>query len=248
VIFCLLSGVVYIINDVADMEADRQHPDKRLRPIPSGQLPVPLASTVAVGLIVLLLPVSYLLSPGFATMALAYLVSNLAYSRWIKHIPLLDVLTIALGFVLRVAAGVAVIVVARFSPWLYVVTTLGALYIGFGKRRAELALLAGNANSHRRVLEGYTIPLLDQFITIVSSTTIIAYSLYTFSAPNVPANHTMMLTIPFVLYGVFRYLHLIQIEHSGGAPEEVLLSDKPLQWTIVLWGLSVIVILYLFSS
>jgi hypothetical protein len=128
---------------------------------------------------------------------------------------------------------------------LYVVTTLGALYLGFGKRRAELALLAGNANSHRRVLDGYTIPLLDQYILIVSSTTILAYSLYTFSAPNLPENHSMMLTIPFVIYGVFRYLYLVQSKHAGGAPEEVLLSDHPLQLTILLWGLAVMGIFYL---
>jgi hypothetical protein len=158
----------------------------------------------------------------------------------------LDVFTIALGFVLRVAAGVALIQVSRFSPWLYVVTTLGALYLGFGKRRAELALLAGDANSHRRVLEGYTIPLLDQFITIVSATTIIAYSLYTFSAPNLPDNHAMMLTIPFVIYGIFRYLWLIQVKHSGGAPEDVLLEDRPLQVTIVLWGIAILFIFYVF--
>jgi len=245
-IFCLLSGVVYIINDILDAEADRQHPDKRNRPIASGTLPVSLAWTAAVGLIIILIPISYLLSPGFALVAISYFILNLVYSKWLKHVPLLDVFSIALGFVLRVAAGVTLIHVARFSPWLYVVITLGALYIGFGKRRAELALLADGANSHRRVLEGYTIPLLDQFITIVSSTTIIAYSLYTFSAPNLPENHVMMLTIPFVLYGVFRYLYLIQVTHSGGAPEEVLLSDRPLQVTIILWGLFVMLIFYFF--
>jgi hypothetical protein len=147
---------------------------------------------------------------------------------------------------LRVVAGVTLIHVTRFSPWLYVVITLGALYIGFGKRRAELALLAGDANSHRRVLEGYTIPLLDQLITIVSATTIIAYSLYTFSAPNLPGNHVMMLTIPFVIYGVFRYLYLIQVEHSGGAPEDVLIEDRPLQITILLWGIAILLIFYVF--
>jgi 4-hydroxybenzoate polyprenyltransferase len=178
--------------------------------------------------------------------ALAYFLLNLAYSKWIKHIPLLDVLAIALGFVLRVAAGITLIHVARFSPWLYIVITLGSLYIGFGKRRSELALLAEGANAHRRVLDGYTIPLLDQYITIVSGTTIIAYSLYTFSAPNLPANHLMMLTIPFVLYGIFRYLYLIQVKHSGGAPEEVLLSDRPLQITIFLWGVTVLLLFYLF--
>ena len=245
IIFCLLSGVVYIINDIADVDADRNHPKKRLRPIASGQLPIPIARAAVIALIVLIFPVSYLLSVGFMLVALLYLLVNLAYSQWIKHIPLLDVFSIAAGFVLRVAAGVTLIQVARFSPWLYVVTTLGSLYIGFGKRRSELALLAEGANSHRRVLDGYTIPLLDQFIIIVSSVTIIAYSLYTFSAPNLPENHAMMLTIPFVLYGIFRYLYLIQMTERAGAPEEVLLSDRPLQIDIVLWGLSVLVIFYL---
>lgn len=246
VIFCLISGVVYIVNDIADAEADRKHPDKRHRPIASGKLPIRTAWIAAAVLVVVLLPISFWLSWAFGAVTLAYLLLNLAYSKWIKHIPLLDVLSIALGFVLRVAAGVALIHVARFSPWLYVVTTLGALYIGFGKRRAELALLASGANAHRKVLDGYTIPLLDQYILIVSGTTIVAYSLYTFSAPDLPNNHAMMLTIPFVLYGVFRYLYLIQVKHSGGAPEEVLLSDRPLQITITLWVLSVLLILYAF--
>jgi len=244
VIFCLLSGVVYIINDIADVEADRQHPDKRRRPIASGQLPIPVARTFVVIVLVVIIPLSVLLSPAFAAIAVSYLLLNLAYSFRIKHIPLLDVFAIALGFVLRVAAGVVLIEVARFSPWLYVVTTLGSLYLGFGKRRAELALLADGANAHRRVLDGYTLPLLDQLITIVSSTTIVAYSLYTFSAPNLPENHIMMLTIPFVIYGIFRYLYLIQVKHSGGAPEDVLLSDRPLQASIILWGISVLVVFY----
>jgi len=244
VIFCLLSGVVYIINDIADVEADRQHPDKRRRPIASGQLPIPVARTFVVIVLVVIIPLSVLLSPAFAAIAVSYLLLNLAYSFRIKHIPLLDVFAIALGFVLRVAAGVVLIEVARFSPWLYVVTTLGSLYLGFGKRRAELALLADGANAQRRVLDGYTLPLLDQLITIVSSTTIVAYSLYTFSAPNLPENHIMMLTIPFVIYGIFRYLYLIQVKHSGGAPEDVLLSDRPLQASIILWGISVLVVFY----
>ena len=244
IIFCLLSGIVYIINDIADVEADRQHPEKRNRPIASGRLPVPIARAYAIAAIIVIFPISILLSPQFAAIALTYLLLNLAYSFKIKHIPLLDVFTIALGFLLRVAAGVVLIEVARFSPWLYVVTTLGSLYLGFGKRRAELALLADGANAHRRVLDGYTLPLLDQLITIVSATTIIAYSLYTFSAPNLPENHVMMLTIPFVIYGIFRYLWLIQVKHSGGAPEDVLLSDRPLQVSIILWGLSVLLIFY----
>jgi len=246
IIFCLLSGVVYIINDIMDADADRMHPQKRLRPIASRELPVQVAVVVAIVLIVLLFPASYLLSPSFAAIALIYFLSNLAYSKWLKHIPIMDVITIASGFVLRVGAGVSLIQVARFSPWLYVVTTLASLYVGFGKRRAELALLADEANAHRRVLDGYTIPLLDQFITIVSGTTIIAYSLYTFSAPNLPDDHVMMLTIPFVLYGIFRYLYLIQVKHFGGAPEDVLFSDHPLQLTILLWGISVLIIFYAF--
>jgi len=245
-IFCLLSGLVYIINDLADVEADRKHPVKRKRAIASGELAIPVARTAAILLPVIVLPLSFWLSPAFCAVAAGYFILNLAYSKWIKHIPLLDVMAIALGYVLRVAAGVVLIQVARFSPWLYVVTTLGSLYIGFGKRRAELALLADGAYDHRRVLDGYTIPLLDQFITIVSATTIIAYSLYTFSAPNLPDNHAMMLTIPFVLYGVFRYLYLLQVKQIGGEPEEVFLRDRPLQATIILWGLAVLLIFYVF--
>jgi 4-hydroxybenzoate polyprenyltransferase len=245
VIFCLLSGVVYIVNDILDVEADRNHPEKRKRPIASGKLPIPVAWTAAALLLVIIFPLSYLLSPAFAWVALAYFLLNLAYSKWLKHVMLLDVFSIALGFVLRVQAGVSLIEVSRFSPWLYVVTTLGSLYIGFGKRRAELALLEGDANTHRKVLEGYTIPMLDQFIGVLASTTIIAYSLYTFSAVNLPPNHVMMLTIPFVLYGIFRYLALIQTGNSGGAPEEILLKDRPLQLVVLLWGMSILLIFYI---
>ncbi len=192
-------------------------------------------------------PLAYLLSPSFAAIALIYLAVNLAYSNYFKHIPLIDVMFLAAGYVLRVGAGVMLITVERFSPWLYVVTTLFALYIGFGKRRAEMTLLLnGNSGSTRKVLEGYTIPFLDQLIIIVSSTTIVAYSLYTFSAPNLPENHVMMLTIPFVLYGIFRYLYLLLVKGEGGAPDELLLSDRPLQATIFLWGLSILVLFYLF--
>lgn len=245
-VFCLLSGVVYMINDTADVEADRQHPVKRNRPIASGQLPLPAARVAILLLLLILVPLSYWLSSRFAWIALAYFLLNLAYSKWLKHMVLIDVFSIALGFVLRVAAGVALIEVSRFSPWLYIVTTLGALFIGFGKRRAEMVLLAQNANSHRRVLDGYTLPLLDQYILLVCSTMVIAYSLYSFSAPNLPENHVMMLTVPFVLYGVLRYLYLLQAKNDGGAPEEVLLNDRPLLVTVTLWGLAVIFIFYYF--
>jgi 4-hydroxybenzoate polyprenyltransferase len=246
-IFCLLSSSVYIINDIMDVDADRHHPVKKDRPIAAGKLSIPVAIVAAVLLIGVSLTSAYFLSNGLLEIAAADLVINLAYSKWLKHIPLIDVMIIAAGFVLRVVAGVSVIQVERFSPWLYIVMTLLALYIGFGKRRAEMTVLTTESNSnHRKVLDGYSITFIDQLITIVSSTTVIAYSLYTFSAPNLPENHVMMLTIPFVLYGIFRYLYLIQIKQAGGAPEELLLKDRPLQATILLWGLSVLLIFYLF--
>jgi 4-hydroxybenzoate polyprenyltransferase len=243
-LFCLISSAVYIFNDLADLEADRQHPEKKNRPLPSGQLPLSAAWTAGILLVALTLPLGWMLSPFFAGVLAIYFLINLAYSRWFKHVPILDVMIVAAGFVLRVHAGTTLIEVERFSPWLYVVTTLGALYLGFGKRRAELALLSHGAGSHRKVLEGYTLPLLDQYITIVSAATILAYSLYTFSAPNLPENHTMMLTIPFMVYIIFRYLYIIQVTHDAGAPEEVLLSDRPLQIAIFLFGLTVAAVFY----
>jgi 4-hydroxybenzoate polyprenyltransferase len=244
-LFCLISSSVYIFNDIADVEADRQHPDKKNRPIPSGKLPMPAAWTAGILLAAVTLAAGYVLAPSFAYVIGLYFLINMAYSKWLKHIPIIDVLVISAGFVLRVGAGVTLIHVERFSPWLYVVMTLLSLFLGFGKRRAELALLAQGAGSHRKVLEGYTLPLLDQYIMIVSGTTIVAYSLYTFSAPNVPANHSMMLTIPFVVYTIFRYLYLIEVKHAGGAPEEILLSDRPFQIAMFLWGVTVLAIFYL---
>ena len=244
-LFCLISSAVYLFNDIFDVEADRNHPEKKFRPIASGKLPISVAWAVALLLTVIAVPLAYWLSPSFALILTSYLVINLLYSRWLKHVSILDVLIVSSGFVLRVGAGVALITVERFSPWLYMITILFSLYIGLGKRRAEMNLLAQGASAHRKVFEGYTIPLLDQYITIVSGMTIVAYSLYTFSAPNLPDNHTMMLTIPFVVYGIFRYLQLIQMGHAAGAPDEVALKDRPLQLTVVLWGLTVIAIFYL---
>ena len=245
-LFCLISSAVYLFNDIADVEADRNHPEKKSRPIASGKLPIRVASVAAMLLAFVTIPAGYLLSPSFALILATYLVINLLYSRWLKHIAILDVLIISSGFVLRVAAGVVLIYpVERFSPWLYMITILFSLYIGLGKRRAEMNLLAQGASAHRKVFDGYTLPLLDQYITIVSGMTIVAYSLYTFSAPNLPENHSMMLTIPFVVYGIFRYLQLIQIGHAAGAPDEVALKDRPLQITVLLWGLTVIAIFYL---
>jgi 4-hydroxybenzoate polyprenyltransferase len=243
-LFCLISSSVYIFNDIADVEADRQHPEKKNRPIASGRLPMPVAWAAGIVLTVVTLTLGFLLAPSFGIVIGLYFLVNMAYSKWLKHIPIVDVIIISAGFVLRVGAGVALIQVERFSPWLYVVMTLLSLFLGFGKRRAELSLLAQGAGSHRKVLDGYTLPLLDQYIMIVSGTTIVAYSFYTFSAPNVPANHTMMLTIPFVVYAIFRYLYLVEVEKAGGAPEEIVLSDRPFQIAMVLWAAAVVVIFY----
>jgi 4-hydroxybenzoate polyprenyltransferase len=250
-LFCIIASTVYIFNDILDLEADRQHPVKRNRPIASGRLPIPVAVITGLLFTLAALVAGYLLAWQFALVLLVYFSLMLVYSKWLKHIPILDVMIIATGFVLRVHAGTTLIVVDRFSPWLYVIMTLLALYLGFGKRRAELSLLAQNAEadppsgSFRKVLDGYTIPLVDQFITIVSGTTIVAYSLYTFFRPDAPSNHTLMLTIPFVVYAVFRYLYLIQVKHIGGEPEEILLTDRPFQISIALWGLIVLAVFYL---
>ncbi len=244
-LFSLLASGIYLLNDIADLESDRNHPEKSKRPISSGKLPLPVAWTAGVGLILLVLPLAYLLEADFLIICLIYLLLNLSYSFFLKHIPLLDVLVLASFYVIRVTAGVTLIDVKRFSPWLYVVTTLFALFIGLGKRRAELVLDTSSRNAHRPVLDGYSVELLDQLISIVSGTTIVSYSLYTFSAPNLPENHVMMLTIPFVVYGIFRYLYLIQLG-EGGAPEDIALTDQPLQLSIGLWALSILFIFYIF--
>jgi 4-hydroxybenzoate polyprenyltransferase len=244
VLFSLIASAVYIFNDIADLESDQQHPTKKLRPLASGELSIRAAWILGVGLLVIALPLAYLLSPEFLILCLVYFTLNLLYSARLKHIPLIDVMVLASFYVLRVISGTTLIEVKRFSPWLYVVTTLFALFIGLGKRRAELVLQL-DGSSIRPVLEGYSIGLLDQLINIVSGTTIVAYSLYTFSAPNLPENHSMMLTIPFVVYGIFRYLYLIQIG-EGGAPEDIALSDRPLQGAILLWSLGVLLVFYLY--
>jgi 4-hydroxybenzoate polyprenyltransferase len=243
ILFCLMSSAVYLINDVVDIEKDRQHPTKRLRPLPSGQLRPSIAIAAGVVIPLITLPLSFLLDRYFGFVALAYLLTMTVYSFVFKNIVILDVLTVAAGFVLRAVAG-AVVISVPISPWLYVCTTLVALFIGISRRRHELVLLAENANEHRASLNEYSLPLLDQMTAVVTSATIIAYSLYTFSAPNLPSNHAMMLTIPFVLYGLFRYLYLIHVEGKGGTPEEIFLSDLPMMIALGLWALAVIGVLY----
>ncbi len=248
VLFCLLSSVIYIINDLVDVQADRKHPQKQLRPIPSGALKISTARIASILIALVVFIPAVILSRTFALICLTYLLLNFVYSAWLKHAPILDVMILASFYVVRVWAGASLIVVHRFSPWLYVFTIFLALYLGIGKRRAELNLLADGANEHRKALSGYTLPLLDQLIMIVSGSAIITYSLYTFSAPNLPTNHSMMLTIPFVIYGIFRYLYLVEVKECGGEPEEVLFTDRPLQVTLVLWGLSILAIFYLYPS
>jgi 4-hydroxybenzoate polyprenyltransferase len=248
VMFCLLSGAVYIINDLGDVEKDRLHPVKRDRPLASGRLRPSVAVGVGAGILAVLLPLAFVLDVGFGLIALAYLVNNLLYTFWLKNLVIIDVLSIAAGFVLRVGAGVAVIPTERFSPWIYVCMSLLALFLGFGKRRHELVLLADDANNHRRVLDDYNLPFLDEVMGVVTASTVMAYAIYTFSAAGLPANHSMMLTVPFVLYAIFRYLYLIHVRGKGGSPEEILLGDRPFLLDVTLWGVLVVTLLYLVPS
>jgi 4-hydroxybenzoate polyprenyltransferase len=246
VLFSLVASAVYLVNDLSDVESDRNHAVKRLRPIASGALPISVARIGAVLLLAISLPLAYLLSPGFFLLTSGYFILNISYSLWLKHIAILDVLFLASFYVLRVVAGVALISVERFSPWLYIATTFVALLMGIGKRRAEMLKASTQEGSIRRVLDSYTLSYLDNLLLIVLTITIVTYSLYTFSAPNLPDNHITMLTIPFVIYGVFRYLYLLQVEERGEAPEEIVLTDRPFQVNLVLWGASILLIFYLF--
>ncbi len=240
----VLSSAVYLINDLADIEKDRQHPRKRYRPLASGQLSPQVATIAIIVIVAVALPLAFWLSTPFGGLALTYVVLMLAYSVYFKHIVIVDVLIVSAAYPLRAGAGTVVFPIERFSPWLYVCTLLGALLISFGKRRHEMRLLENSAAHHRASLDEYSPALLDEMIAVVTSTTVIAYSLYTFSAPNLPGSHAMMLTIPFVLYGIFRYLYLIHRRNEGGSPEELFLKDRPLALTVLLWGLTVIAILY----
>jgi 4-hydroxybenzoate polyprenyltransferase len=244
VAFCALSSAGYLVNDLLDLEADRSHPIKRSRPIASGRVGERAALLLAVLLALAALVPAALVDPTFALIAGSYLGLTLLYSARLKHLVLIDLFVIAAGFVLR-AVGGAVAVEAPVSPWLYVCTILVALFLGLAKRRQELALLEHQADLHRRNLSEYTIGLLDQLLTIVTAAAIMAYSLYTFSAPNLPTNNAMMLTIPVVLYGLFRYLYLIHVRGLGGSPEDILLSDRPLLGAGVTWVLLSVAALYI---
>ncbi len=244
-LFCAFSSSVYLINDLADIDKDRAHPTKRFRPLASGALKASQAIGAVVVLLGVAVPLAFLLDFWFGVTALGYFIMNLAYSFWLKNVVIIDVLTLAANYVLRVLAGAVAIHVPP-SAWLFVCTLLLALFVGFAKRRHELMMLEENATNHRLILKEYTAEVLDEMIAVTTASFVMAYSLYTFSAENLPKNHAMMLTIPFALYVVFRLLYLVHVKGEGGSPEELVLRDRALASSIAAWGLAVVAILYVF--
>ncbi len=244
-VFCALSGVVYLLNDVADRETDRSHPVKRSRPIASGDLPVGVALAAAAVIGSVALAAGFWLRPAFGVVGAIYVALLACYSGPLKHVVIIDVLTIAVGFVLRAAAG-AIVIGVPISHWLLFLTILLALFLALSKRRHELVLLADGATSHRPILEEYTPYLLDQMIAVVTASTLVAYAIYTVSPETVEKFHTQMLglTLPFPLYGIFRYLYLVHQREGGGSPAEMLLNDRPLLLCVALWAVAVGLIIY----
>jgi 4-hydroxybenzoate polyprenyltransferase len=245
VIFCALSGVVYLINDVADREKDRLHPLKRNRPIASGEVSPSLAMGTAIALAAVALAGSYVLRPTFALVGVIYIALQALYSGPLKHVVIIDVLTIAIGFVLR-AVGGAVAIDVPISHWLLILTILLALFLALSKRRHELVLLADGATSHRPILEEYSPYLLDQMIAVVTASTLISYVIYSVSPETVQKFHTdyLGLTLIFPLYGIFRYLYLVHQKEGGGSPSEMLLNDRPLLLCVALWAIAVAGVIY----
>ncbi|MGE3277591.1 MAG: decaprenyl-phosphate phosphoribosyltransferase [Vicinamibacterales bacterium] len=244
-IFCVLSGAVYLVNDVSDVEADRRHPHKSRRPIAAGALSIGAALAWAAGLGLAAIVAAGWLSGAFALVAGAYLALFAAYSQRLKHVVILDVLSIAMGFVLRAVAG-GVVIGVPISDWLLVCTILLALFLGLSKRRQEITLLAEGASGHRKILEEYSPYLLDQMISVVTASTLVAYVIYCLSPETAARFGTqwLVLTVPFPIYGIFRYLYLVHQRHGGGSPAEMLLRDRPLLACVALWGLTVIAIIY----
>src|SRR6188474_423061 len=244
-IFCALSGAVYLFNDLADMEKDRLHPTKRRRPIASGALSVPAAVALGVLTLVGSLVAAYALSARFGVVATVYAALLTAYSVWLKHVVILDVLTVAIGFVLRAVAGAAAIGV-DISGWLVICTILVALFLALGKRRHEYLTLHGDAAAHRPILAEYSESFLDQMVAVVTASTVTAYALYTMSPDTVAKFHSRLLpiTLPFVLYGIFRYLYLLYRRELGGNPSDLLLSDRALLANTLLWMAILVVIIY----
>lgn len=245
VIFCGLSSSVYLVNDLVDRERDRLHPVKRRRPIAAGVVPASLAAVLAVGLCVAGLGAAWLLGWKFFVTAVIYSVTSFSYSVWLKHLVIIDVMVLAFGYTLRAVAGAEAIPVG-FSGWLLICTSLLALFLGFCKRRQELTSLGEHAASHRTVLASYTETFLDQMIAVVTASTVISYMLYAFDPETAQKLGTeyLGLTVPFVLYGIFRYFFLVHVRGEGGHPARELLGDAPLVLNVVLYALAVILILY----
>ena len=244
-LFCVLSGAVYLLNDVADVERDRRHPTKSRRPIASGQLAVRTAVMIAIGLGLAALGGSWLLGPAFLASAACYLALNLLYSFRLKEVVIVDVLSVSLGFVIRAVAGGTAIGVA-ISDWLLICTVLLALFLSLSKRRHELTSLSGTAAGHRAILAEYSPYLLDQMIGVVTASCLMAYAFYTTAEETRQKFQTDRLawTIPFVLYGIFRYLYLVHQKEKGGSPSDVLLTDRPLLLAVALWAATVVAIVY----
>jgi 4-hydroxybenzoate polyprenyltransferase len=245
-LLCLISGSVYIINDLVDIESDRQHPRKKNRPLPSGELSIRIAQIAAVVVPLVALLLATLLTWRLTTILVMYLLIQLLYSFRLKHVVIIDVMTVASGFVLRVAAGVAVITVTAFSPWLYACTGLLALFLAVSKRRQELLLLGGHADRVRRIYQEYNLSLLDEMLRVSVISTLITYILYTIEteAPLLAGTNLALLTVPFVMYGLFRYLYLIHVMGETAPPDEVLFKDRALQLDLVAFGMTCIIILY----
>jgi len=245
-LYCMVAGSVYLMNDIKDRAADRRHPQKRTRPIASGTLPVAVAAPAAAILLLLAVGGAWLLHPTLGLIMVLYVLINVAYSYWLKRMVILDVFAIAAGFVLRVMAG-AVVIDVVMSHWLLVCSMLLALFLGFSKRRCELVTLTEDASQHRHVLGEYDLPFLDVLIGIVTSAVIVGYTLYTISSETIARCLTdkLLLTVPIVLYGIFRYLYLVYHRNDGGNPAHALLTDGPLSLSILLWGLVSALILYM---
>ena len=241
----MLSGVVYLVNDLVDRDADRRHPIKSRRPIASGDLAPGTAATWAALLGTAAVAAATWLSPLFGLIAATYLGLFAAYSRWLKHVVILDVLSIAIGFALR-ATGGGIVIHEPVSEWLLVCTILLALVLGLGKRRHEITLLAAGASGHRRILDEYTHYLLDQMIGVVTASTLMAYIIYVTSPDTVErfGTHLLVLTVPFPIYGILRYLYLVHRKDGGGNPSELLIADRPLLICVALWGLVTATVIY----
>ncbi len=243
VVFCLLSGSVYVLNDVLDMDADRLHATKKSRPVASGELSreSAVAAGTAIGLFAI--ACAFAISPLMGTVAVAYVALQAAYMLFLKKQVILDAMAIAAGFVLRAVAG-AVAISVPVSSWLMLCTFLLALFLAFGKRRHELMMLGDEANEHRVALGHYSAPLIDSMLSTTAAATIVAYAFYTFTPTTGERYRYLMVTVPFVAYGLFRYLYLVHRHDLGGSPEEILLTDWPLIIDIVAWAAVAAVIIY----